>query len=69
MTPELPGQLEFEIFKEARSLAQDEYHSKYATVEMYNDRPSNLVKLEYPDFPTYEQIENLAYRIHKFVSQ
>jgi hypothetical protein len=63
-----PYELRFQIFKHATNLAQDEYQSKYAMVTMWNDNPSNSVKMEYPDFPTYEQIENLAHKINNFVS-
>ena len=63
-----PYELRFEIFKQANSLAQDEYQSTFALVAMWNDNPSNAVKMEYPDFPTYEQIEKIADKINAFVS-
>ena len=64
----IPYELRFQIFKHATNLAQDEYHAKYTMVAMWNANPSNSVKMEHPDFPTYEQIENLAHKINNFVS-
>ena len=61
-----PYELRFEIFKQAYGQAQDEFQSNYNLAEMWNDR--NDVKMEYPDFPTYEQIEELANKINNFVS-
>jgi len=61
-----PYELRFEIFKQAYGQAQDEFQANYNLAEMWNDR--NDVKMEYPDFPTYEQIEELANKINNFVS-
>lgn len=63
-----PYELRFEIFKQANSLAQDEYQSTSGMVAMWNDNPSNSVKMDYPNFPTYEHIEKLADKINAFVS-
>ncbi|MFZ9301520.1 MAG: hypothetical protein ACO23V_11175 [Chitinophagaceae bacterium] len=62
-----PYELRFEIFKQANGLAQDKYHCQYAMVEEWNK--TNSVKMDYPEFPTYAQIEKLADKINNFVSE
>jgi hypothetical protein len=62
-----PYELRFEIFKQAIGLSQDEYHCKYAMVEEWNK--TNSVKMDYPEFPTYVEIEELANKINNFVSE
>ncbi len=61
-----PYELRFEIFKQANGLAQDEYHAAFAVADQWNQ--INSVKMDYPDFPSYEEIEVLANRINNFVS-
>jgi hypothetical protein len=61
-----PYELRFEIFKQANNLAQDEYHANFALADLWNT--NNSVKMDYPDFPSYEQIEALADKINDFVS-
>ncbi|NBP04462.1 MAG: hypothetical protein EBU90_31140 [Proteobacteria bacterium] len=61
-----PYELRFEIFKQAYGQAQDEFQANYNLAEMWNDK--NTVKVDYPQFPTYEQIETLADKINNFVS-
>ena len=61
-----PYELRFEIFKQANGLAQDEYHAAFATAEEWNK--SNSIKMDYPEFPSYEKIEKLANKINDFVS-
>jgi hypothetical protein len=61
-----PYELRFEIFKQANGLAQDEYHAAFTVAEQWNQL--NSVKMDYPDFPSYEQIESLADKINEFVS-
>jgi len=63
-----PYELRFEIFKQAYAHAQDEYHSAFTAVEQWNGNPKNSVMMDYPDFPSYEQIEALADKINNFVS-
>jgi hypothetical protein len=60
-----PYELRFEIFKQANSLAQDEYHTAFARAEMLSKDEPNV---KFPDFPTYEHIEALADKINEFVS-
>ena len=61
-----PYELRFEIFKQANGIAQDEYHAAFTVAEQWNQL--NSVKMDYPDFPSYEQIESLADKINEFVS-
>ena len=61
-----PYELRFEIFKQANGLAQDEYHAAFTVAEQWNQL--NSVKMDYPDFPSYEKIEELADKINEFVS-
>jgi len=61
-----PYELRFEIFKQANGLAQDEYHASFAIADEWNK--NNSVKMDYPTFPSYEQIEKLADKINSFVS-
>ena len=61
-----PYELRFEIFKQANGLAQDEYHAAFETAEEWNK--SYSVKMDYPEFPSYEKIEKLADKINNFVS-
>jgi hypothetical protein len=61
-----PYELRFEIFKQANGLAQDEYHANFALTDEWNKK--NSVKMDYPTFPSYEQIEALAFKINEFVS-
>ena len=62
-----PYELRFEIFKQANGLAQDKYHAEFAIVDQWNTQ--NSIKTDYPDFPSYEQIEALADKINAFVSK
>ncbi len=63
-----PYELRFSIFKEAESLAQCKYSSEFEVVERWNSDPNNSVKMEYPEFPTFESIQDLANKINSFVS-
>jgi hypothetical protein len=61
-----PYELRFQIFQQANGLAQDEYHAKFAVAEQWNKE--NSVKMDYPEFPSYAEIEKLADKINSFVS-
>lgn len=61
-----PYELRFEIFKQANGLAQDEYHASFALADEWNK--NNSVKMDYPIFPSYDEIEELATKINDFVS-
>ena len=61
-----PYELRFEIFKQAQTLADQEFHASFNIADQWNQ--INSVKMDYPDFPSYEQIEALADKINNFVS-
>jgi hypothetical protein len=61
-----PYELRFNIFKEAECLADRQHQSEYAAVQMWNEISSE--KKEYPKFPTFEYIQELANQINNFVS-
>lgn len=61
-----PFELRFEIFKEAECLAQSKYSADFERVQRHNEL--NEDKWEYPIFPSYEKIEELANKINVFVS-
>ena len=61
-----PYELRFQIFKQAYAHANDEYQVKYCAISMWNE--NNSVKKNYPNFPSYEYIEQLAEKINNFVS-
>ena len=61
-----PFELRFVIFQQAYAYANDEYQAKYCAISMWNE--NNSVKTNYPNFPSYEYIEQLAEKINNFVS-
>ena len=61
-----PYELRFQIFQQAVGLADMEYQSQYGAASMWNE--NNPVKVDYPTFPSYEYIEELANKINTFVS-
>ena len=61
-----PYELRFEIFKQAQSLADQEFHAAFTVADQWNQ--INSVKMDYPEFPSYEYIESLADKINNFVS-
>lgn len=61
-----PYELRFEIFRQAMSLAENEYAASYEVVRAHNEVSDQ--KLDYPPFPSYEKIEKLADKINSFVS-
>jgi hypothetical protein len=61
-----PYELRFNIFQEAEALAERHYQSEYSAVQMWNESSSE--KREYPKFPTFEYIQELANQINDFVS-
>ncbi len=63
-----PYELRFDIFKEAECLAQNKYSAEFETAERWNSNPNNSVKMDYPEFPTFEYIQELANKINSFVS-
>lgn len=61
-----PYELRFEIFKQAQVYANDEYIAQYNIVDNHNQNTGS--KWDYPSFPSYEKIEELANKINDFVS-
>jgi hypothetical protein len=61
-----PYELRFEIFKQAYAHANDEYVASYNVVDNHNQNTES--KWDYPTFPSYEKIEDLAFKINEFVS-
>ncbi len=62
-----PYELRFEIFKQAYTMLNDEFCVKYDTVREWNDRVEKL-ELEYPNFPTLEEVLKQAEIINEFIS-
>jgi len=64
-----PYQLRFEVFKQAYEMLNDQFSIEYDTVRVWNDDPDNVVKLDYPSFPTLEDVLDQAESINNFVSE
>lgn len=62
-----PYELRFEIFKQASSMVMDEYYSKVTELNNLVERNPE-VSVEYPPFPSYSNIEQVAYKINSFVN-
>ena len=65
-----PYELRFEIFKQAYNFAIDRFSMETNKLEFLkqNESSHNPVSMEYPEFPSYEEIEALADKINNFVS-
>lgn len=63
-----PYELRFEIFKQAQILTEQEYHTKLECITREKENNPNL-KIDYPEYPKYELIEQLAEKINDFVSK
>jgi len=61
-----PYELRFQIFRQAIGLAESKHAASCKLVEQHNLSYEN--KWEYPPFPSYEKIEELATKINDFVS-
>jgi hypothetical protein len=64
-----PYQLRFEVFKQAYNMLNDQFSIEYDTARVWNDNPLNTVRMDYPTFPTLEQVLNQAEAINNFVSE
>ena len=60
-----PYELRFEIFKQAQCLADQEFHTSWQSVESKRETDNSI---NYPVYPSYEEIEKLAHKINNFVS-
>ena len=63
-----PYELRFKIFEQAYAFANDKFNIEYDTARSWNENSTNTVKRDYPNFPTYEEVEELATKINSFVS-
>ena len=60
-----PYELRFEIFKQAQTLADQEFHVAWQSSDRKRETNNSI---DYPVYPSYEQIEKLAEKINTFVS-
>ncbi len=63
-----PYELRFEIFKQAYSMLNDRFSVGYDTAVRWNEDQKNQVPMDYPDFPTLNQVLEQAEIINDFVS-
>jgi hypothetical protein len=63
-----PYELRFEIFKQAQALSDNQYHTKLECILREKENNPNL-EINYPEYPSYEYIEQLAEKINEFVSK
>jgi hypothetical protein len=61
-----PYELRFQIFQQAQGLAESEFQAAFETAERWNEK--NTVKMDYPEYPTFERIKQLAENINSFIS-
>ena len=62
-----PYQLRFEVFKQAYNMMNDQFNIEYDTAREWNEKV-NRIDLEYPQFPTLNQVLEQAEIINDFVS-
>lgn len=63
-----PYELRFEIFKQAYNMLNDQFSVEYDTARCWNEDTKNTVKIDYPDFPSLNQVLEQAEIINGFVS-
>jgi hypothetical protein len=63
-----PYELRFEIFKQAYNMLNDQFSMEYDTSRCWNEDSKNTVKMDYPDFPSLNQVLEQAETINNFVS-
>jgi hypothetical protein len=63
-----PYELRFEIFKQAYNMLNDQFSVEYDTAVRWNEIEKNTVKMDYPDFPSLNQVLEQAEIINSFVS-
>lgn len=63
-----PYQLRFEIFKQAYNMLNDKFSVEYDIARCWNEDSKNAVKIDYPEFPTLNQVLEQAELINNFVS-
>ena len=62
-----PYELRFEVFKQAYNMLNDQFNVEYDTAREWNEKV-NRIDLEYPQFPTLNQVLEQAEIINDFVS-
>lgn len=67
-----PYELRFEIFKQAQSLIDSEYFAKRSICELLTEKATTIEGLQdylnFPAYPSFEDIEKTAEKINRFVS-
>ena len=63
-----PYELRFEIFKQAYNMLNDQFSIEMDTTRYWNANSANTVKMDYPEFPTLQDVLNQAETINDFVS-
>jgi len=64
-----PYELRFEIFKQAYNMLNDKFSIEYDTIRCWNDDKNNKVKMDYPEFPSLNQVLEQAEIINSFISE
>ena len=64
-----PYELRFEIFKQAYNMLNDQFSIEYDTARCWNEDTRTNVPMDYPDFPTLNQVLEQAEVINNFVSE
>lgn len=62
-----PYELRFEIFKQSYNMLQDQYSVEYDAAVLWNE--DNVVKMDYPEYPTLSDVLDRADIINRFVSE
>ena len=63
-----PYELRFEIFKQAYNMLNDQFSVEYDTVVSWNRNSINKVKMDFPEYPSLNQVLEQAEIINSFVS-
>jgi hypothetical protein len=63
-----PYELRFEIFKQAYNMLNDQFSVEHDTARFWNEDSNNIVKMDYPNFPSLKQVLEQAEIINSFVS-
>jgi len=64
-----PYELRFEIFKQAYSMLNDQFSIEHDTARCWNDNSMHTVKMDYPEYPSLNQVLKQAAIINDFVSE
>ena len=65
-----PYELRFEIFKQAYNIVSDKFAAEMEQALRYNEDLSEVhQKIDYPNYPSYREVEQIAERINTFVSE